>query len=101
LPCRLVAVVGVDELVVVDAVRSITLDVFDCRFAAVEGDDVVDEGLAGWREEEGFRWVVSVVSGGGLADFELLAWSGGVLAGELGGRVDLGLGGVGQFGGCD
>lgn len=39
---HLVAVVGVDELVIVDAVTRVPLDTLDCRLAGVEGYNVVD-----------------------------------------------------------
>jgi hypothetical protein len=74
---HLVAVVGVHELVVVDAVGRVAFHALDRGLAGVEGDDVVDEGLAGGREGEAFAWVGGVVfGGGGLADLELLAGSG-------------------------
>lgn len=48
LPRHLVPVVRVNELVVVDAVRRVSLHALDRGFAAVEGDDVVHQGLARW-----------------------------------------------------
>jgi len=44
---HLVAIIGVDELVVVDTVGRVAFHTFDRWLAGVEGDDVVDEGLAG------------------------------------------------------
>lgn len=77
LACHLVAIVGVDELIIVYAVGCVPLNAANSRFAGVESDDVVDEGLTGGRELEGFGWVWSVVFGSGrLADFVLLAWFG-------------------------
>lgn len=71
---HLIAVVGVHELIVVDAVRRVAFDAFDRWLAGVEGDDVVDESLAGGREGEALAGVGGVVFGGrGLADLELLA----------------------------
>lgn len=79
LPGHLVAVVGVHELIVIDAIGGVALHALDGGLAAVERDDVVDEGLAGWRELERFGWVGGVVFHGvGLADLELLAGDGGV-----------------------
>lgn len=92
MPRHLVPVVGVDELVVVDAVGGVALHALDGGVAAVELEDVVDEGLAGRGELEGLGWVGGVVFGRvGLADFELLAWSGRVFGevghlGEVGGE---------------
>ena len=43
---HLVAVVGVDKLVVVDAVGGVTLDATTGGLARIEGDDVVEESLA-------------------------------------------------------
>ena len=47
---HLVAVVGVDELVVVDAVRGVAPDALPGRLAGVQRDDVVHQRLAGRRE---------------------------------------------------
>lgn len=65
-------------MIVIHAVRCISLDLFDCGLAAVEVDDVVDEGLAIGRKEDRFGGVGSVVFRWvGLAGFEILAWGGG------------------------
>ena len=71
---HLVAVVGVDELVVVDAIGGVALDTVDCDVAAVEGNYVVDEALAGGGEGEGLGgvWGIVIVRTG-LTDFEILA----------------------------
>lgn len=46
--------------------------------AAVEGDDIVDEGLTMWRELDGFGGVRGVVFGGmGLAGLVIFARGGG------------------------
>lgn len=88
LPCHLVSVVGVHELVVVDAVRRVAAHFFDGGFAAVEVDDVVDEGLACGREREGFAGVGRVVfCGVGLAGFVVFAWGGGGDGGGFDGAV--------------
>ena len=50
LPRHLIPVVRVHKLIIVHAVRCISLDLLDCGLAAVEVDDVVDEGLAIGRE---------------------------------------------------
>lgn len=87
LPRHLVPVVRVHKLVVVHAVRRVPLHALDCRLAAIERDDVVDESLAGGGKGKGFLGVGGVVFGlGGLAGFEVLAGEGGV-------------GGHGHFGG--
>ena len=78
LPRHLIPIVRVNELIVIHAVGCIPLDLLDCGLAAVEVDDVVDEGLAIGREGDRlggvgcvvFRWV-------GLAGFEVLARGGG------------------------
>jgi len=83
LPGHLIPVVGVHKLVVVDAVWGIAFDALNGGLAAVEGEDVVDEGLACGGEGERFGGVGGVVVVGvGLADFEVLAGEGG---GEVGG----------------
>jgi hypothetical protein len=72
---HLVAIVGVYELVVVDAVGRVAFHTFDRWLAGVEGDDIVDESLTGGREGKALAWVGSVVFGGrGLADLELFTW---------------------------
>jgi hypothetical protein len=71
---HLIAVVGVHELIVVDAVRSVPFHAFDRRLAGVESNDIVDESLTGGREWETLAGVGGLVFGGrGLADLELLA----------------------------
>lgn len=60
---HLVAIVGVDELIVVDTVGRVPLDALHRRLAAVEGDDVVDEALTGGREGQAFTRVGRVVFG--------------------------------------
>ncbi len=78
LPRHLIPIVRIHELIIIHAVRRIPLDLLDCRLAAVEVNDVGDEGLAIGREGNGlggvgcvvFRWV-------GLAGFEVLARGGG------------------------
>lgn len=50
---HLVAVVGVDELVVVDAIRGVALDAAAGGLARVESEDIVEESLAGGRELDG------------------------------------------------
>lgn len=75
---NLLSVVCVDELIVVDAVCGVAFYALNSGFAAVEGDDVVDEGLALGGEGEGFRGVRGVVFGAvGLAHFVLFAGCGG------------------------
>jgi hypothetical protein len=71
---HLVAVVGVHELIVVDAVRRVPFHAFDRRLTGVESNYIVDESLTGGREGKALAWVGGVIFGcGGLADFELLA----------------------------
>jgi hypothetical protein len=85
---HLVAIIGVDELVVVDTVGRVAFHTFDRWLAGVEGDDIVDESLTGGREGKALAWVGSVVFGsGGLANFELLARRGGHFEGGGGGEV--------------
>ena len=73
LPGHLIPVVGVHELVVVDAVGRVPLHALDGRLAAVERDDVVDEALPRGGELDRLRWVRRVViRGGGLAGLVLL-----------------------------
>ena len=89
---HLVAIIGVDELVVVDTVGRVAFHTFDRWLAGVEGDDIVDEGLTGGREGKALAWVGSVVFGsGGLANFELLSRCGGHFEGGGGGEVVEGL----------
>ena len=61
LPGHLVPVVRVHELVVVHAVGRVPLDALDGRVAAVQRDDVVEQGLASGRERDRFRGVRRVV----------------------------------------
>ena len=111
LRCHLVAVVGVDELVVVDAVWGVAFDALHGGLAGVEGEDVVDERLAVGGKFDGFGRVGLVVAGRvGLADFEVFAWVVGGEGREVGGMVDWGgirvchfdgvYGGRGEVGGC-
>lgn len=55
---HLVAVIGVDELVVVDAVTCVAFHTFDSRLAGVEGYDVVDKSLSLWGELDALAWVL-------------------------------------------
>ena len=72
------------------------LDAADGRLAGVEGEDVVDEGLAGGGQGEGFGWVGRVVAGWvRLADFEVFAGRVGRVFGEVRCVVD-----GGGHGGC-
>ena len=61
LPRHLISVVCIHELIIIHAVRCIPLDLLDCGLAAIEVDDVVDEGLAIGRERDRFRGVGCVV----------------------------------------
>jgi hypothetical protein len=89
---HLVAIIGVDKLVVVDTVGRVAFHTFDRWLAGVEGDDIVDESLTGGREGKALAWVGSVVFGsGGLANFELLSRCGGHFEGGGGGEVVEGL----------
>lgn len=73
LPRHLVPVVGVHELVVVHAVRRVPFDPLDGGLAAVQRDDVVDEGLARLVQGQGLGWVrMPVLRRGRLADLEVL-----------------------------
>lgn len=74
LPCHLVPVVCVYELVVVDAVCCVPLHALDGWLAAVERDNVIHEALAGGRERDAGGGVGGVVfGGGGLAGLVLFA----------------------------
>jgi hypothetical protein len=65
-------------LVVINTIWTIAFNSSYGWFAGVEGDDVVDQGLSGGTEREGFgRIGVPVFGGRGLADFELFARNGG------------------------
>lgn len=55
---HLVAVVGVDELVIVDAITCVSFHTFDGRLAGVEGYDVVDKSLSLWGELDALAWVL-------------------------------------------
>lgn len=46
LPCHLIPIVRVHELIIIHAIRRIPLDLLDCGLAAIEVDDIVDESLA-------------------------------------------------------
>lgn len=71
---HLVAVVGVDELVIIDTVGCVALNSLDCGFAGVEGNDVVDQSLTGGRQLDALAWVGCVVfRRRSLTDFKLLA----------------------------
>ena len=61
LPGHLIPIVGVYKLIIVNAVRGIALHTLDSGMAAVEGEDVVQEALAGRGEWKGFAGVVSVI----------------------------------------
>lgn len=61
LPCHLIPIVRIHELIIIHAVRCIPLDLLDCGLAAVEVDDVVDEGLAIGREGDRLGGVRCVV----------------------------------------
>ena len=58
---HLIPIVGVHKLVIIDAVRGIALHTLDGGMAAVEGDDVVKEALAGRGEWEGLARVGGVI----------------------------------------
>ncbi len=80
LPRHLIPIVRVHKLVVVHAVGRVALYTLDRRLAVIQRDDVVNEGLAGRGEFEGFAGVGGVVLGfGGLAGLEVLAREGGVV----------------------
>ena len=81
---HLVPVVGIDELVVVDAVGRVAFHSLDRGLAGVEGDDVVHETLARGGEGQGLGGIgFVVVVFFGLAHFEFLAWCFGGQAGEI------------------
>jgi hypothetical protein len=74
LSCDLVSIIGVHELVIVDTVWRISPDAFNCRLAAVKGENVIDESLSRFVEREGFEWIWMPIFGGtGLMNFEVLA----------------------------
>ena len=58
---HLIPIVRIHELVIIHAVRCIPLDLLDCGLAAVEVDDVVDEGLASGGKGNRFGGVGCVV----------------------------------------
>ena len=90
LPGHLVPVVGIHKLIVIHAVWCVSPHLLHCRLAAVQIDDVVDEGLARLGEGNRFGWVGLVVVGWvGLAGLEVLAGGGG----GNGGGFDLAVGG--------
>lgn len=77
LPRHLVPIIRVHELIVVHAIGCIPPHLLDGRLAAVEVDDVVDEGLALLRDGEGLGRVGGVVFGrGGLAGLVVFAGGG-------------------------
>ena len=79
LPRHLIPIVRIHELVIIHTIRRIALHALDSRLTAVQRDDIVDEGLAGGVQRQGFGRVGLVVFGGGsLADFEVFAGGGGV-----------------------
>lgn len=78
LPRHLVPIIGVHELIVVNAVGRLPPHLLDGRLAAVEVDDVVDEGLALLGEGERLGRVRGVVFGRGrLAGLVVFAGGGG------------------------
>ena len=103
---HLVAVISIHELIVVHAIGRVALDALDGRFAAVQGDDVLDEALAVRAQRQGARRVGRVVFGAvGLAGLEALAGGLRGAAGEVdgagvlaGGRHPDGCCGEGGFG---
>ena len=69
---HLVAVVCVDELVIVDTVRRIALHSLHRRFHLVQSDDIVDQRLPRWRHRQRLARVRGVVAGRMcLADFKM------------------------------
>ena len=80
LSSHLVPVVRVDELIVVHAVRCVSLDALARGLARVQRDDVVEEALASGREGDRLRRVgMHVLRRGRLADLEVLSWQGRVV----------------------
>ena len=57
LPRHLVTVIRIYKLIVVHAVRVVSLHLFDCRLARVEVNDIVYQTLAVRRQLDGLRWV--------------------------------------------
>jgi hypothetical protein len=85
-----IPVVGVDELIIVDAVWRVALHALDSGLAGVEGDDVVNEGLSSGQQWYGLRWVGFVVAGRVcLADLKSLTGSVGRVLWEVGCVVDV------------
>ena len=106
LSSHLVAVIGVDKLVIVNAVRSVTLHASNGRLAAVQSDDIVNQSLALRAELDGLGGVGGVVLRcRGLADFKLLSWLARHVCGLLvdyGSRMDeRSLGKTGDCSACD
>lgn len=64
LACHLVSVVGVNELVIVDAVGCVTLDASDSGLTAIEREDIIHKSLALGAEWERLRRIGSVVLSG-------------------------------------
>ena len=61
LPRHLVPIIRVHELIIIHAIRCIPLDFLDCGLAAVEVDDIVDEGLAIGGEGDGLGGVGCII----------------------------------------
>lgn len=61
LPRHLIPIVRIHELIIVHAVRCIPLHLLDCGLAAVEVDDIGDEGLACGGEGDRFGGVGCVI----------------------------------------
>jgi len=71
---HLVAVIGIDKLVIVNTVCGVPLHPSDSRLAAVEGNDVVDKSLSRWAKLKRLGWIWSVIlRGGTLPDLVLLS----------------------------
>lgn len=71
---HLEAIIRIDKLVIVNAIRSVPLDSVNRRLAAVQGDNVVNQGLSLRRERQGFGFVGRVVCRiGGLARLKVFA----------------------------
>jgi len=83
---ELTAVISIHELIIVYAIRCVALDALNSRLAGVEGNDVVDQALTGWREVEGLGGIGrEVFRGGGLARLEVFAGRGSGAVGEVDG----------------
>ena len=61
LPGHLIPIVRIHELIIIHAVRCIPLHLLDCGLAAVEVDNIVDEGLASGGKGNRFGGVGCVV----------------------------------------